>query len=358
MKNNNFGEDAADGAVPENTGRSRRRKGNVRTGQKITLSEVAKLAGVSPITVSRAVNQPSLVTAKTLRRVQDVIERTGYVPNLVAGALASQRSRLVAAIVPTIGNSIFAEAIEALTETLDAAGYKVLLGFSGYPTSMEDDLVTTVLSRQPDAIFLTGIDHSPVIRKRLLAAAIPVVETWDMTSTPIDMLVGFSHEKLGRAVAIYLHDKGYRRIGMLWATDDRAKVRQRAFLETLGEYGIHDVRIVSVEAPGTFPKGREGFASLMEGEVPEAIFCSSDSLAHGALTEAQARGLAVPEEVAFIGFGDLDFAAKTCPALSTVAIDRLAIGHLAADLILKRIAGEPVESIADIGFSIVERETT
>lgn len=310
------------------------------------------------MTVSRALNQPELVTASTLQAVQAAIQRTGYVPNLLAGGLASQKSRLVAAIVPSIGNSIFADVIEALADRLNDDGYKVLLGLSGYPPDEEENLLLTVLSRKPDAVVLTGITHSRLSRSRLLAAKIPVVETWDYTPTPIDMLVGFSHDKLGREVAEYLLDKGYRRIGMVWASDERARVRQQAFIETLSARGVSDVQIATVNAPSTLKKGREGIAEIFKrGKPLEAVFCSSDALAQGVMTECQARGMSLPDDLAIIGFGDFEFAAYLCPTLTTVHIDRRAIGRLAAEAVLARIEGREVEKIADVGFRLIQRES-
>ena len=331
-----------------------------RATGNVTLADVAKLAGVSPITVSRVLNRPELVTAETIAHVQQCIDRTGYVPNLLAGALVSKRTKLVAAIVPSITNAIFVEAVQALTDRLWEAGYQVLLGLSGYPPAREEALLAAVLSRRPDAIYLTGINHSAATRQRLLAARIPVVETWDMTRTPIDMLVGFSHDKLGAAVARHLLAKGHRRIGMVWADDERALARRRGFLAEMKRNGITDVAIVTVPAPSTLTLGRQGLAQLLgTGQAPTAAFCSSDLLAHGALEEARSRGLAVPRDLALIGFGDLEFTRHTFPALSTVRVDRAAIGRIAADLILARIAGNtPPTRVVDVGFEIVDRGTT
>src|SRR5258706_10429398 len=203
---------------------------NDRATRSVTLADVAKLAGVSPITVSRVLNHPELVTAATIDQVQQVIERTGYTPNMLAGGLASRRSRLVAAIVPSITNAIFVDSVQAFTDRLWEAGYQVLLGLSGYPAAREDALLAAVLSRRPDAILLTGINHSPAVRQRLLAARIPIVETWDMTPTPIDMLVGFSHEKVGEAVARHLLAKGHRHLGLVTADDERGLARRQGFL--------------------------------------------------------------------------------------------------------------------------------
>jgi len=333
---------------------------STRSTGSVTLADVAKLAGVSPITVSRVVNRPELVTAETIAHVQQVIDRTGYVPNLLAGGLASKRTRLVAAIVPSITNAIFVEAIQALTDRLWEAGYQVLLGLSGYPPAREEALLAAVLSRRPDAIYLTGINHSPESRQRLQNAKIPIVETWDMTPTPIDMLVGFSHEKLGEAVARHLLARGHRRIGMIWTDDARAMARHRGFVSEMARNAITDVETISVPAPSTLTLGRQSLARLLDGgRRPTAVFCGSDLLAHGALEEARSRGLALPGELALIGFGGLEFTQHTFPALSTVSVDRAAIGRIAAELILARIDGvSPSSSTIDVGFEIVDRATT
>jgi len=329
----------------------------------VTLVDVARMAQVSPITVSRVVNHPELVATATLEHVQRVIAQTGFTPNMLAGGLASRRSRLVAAIVPSITNAIFVEAVEALTDRLWEAGYQVLLGLSGYPAAREDALLAAVLSRRPDAIYLTGINHSNETRRRLLAAGIPVVETWDLTPTPIDMLVGFSHEKVGEAVARHLLARGYRRCALLSANDERSQMRRQGFVLELARVGHADVGVAVVPAPSTLALGRRGLIELLAGagggQQPDAVFCGSDLLAQGALEEARARGLKVPGELAIMGFGGLEFTRHTTPALSTVCIDRPAIGRLAAEVILARIEGtrQPGQ-IVDVGFEICDRGTT
>lgn len=265
----------------------------------------------------------------------------------------------MAAIVPAISNQIFSESIQSLTDRLWESGYQVLLGTSGYPASREEDLLAAILSRRPEGIFLTGIQHSAESRRRLTVAKIPIVEVWDLTPTPIDMLVGFSHEKVGQAVARFLRTLGHNSFGIVSANDARAEVRRRGFLSVLDRDGITDVLTTYVAAPSNLQLGREGLEQLLQlGPLPRAVFCSSDMLAHGMLTEAQARGIRVPEQLSIIGFGDLAFAAHTFPALSTVRIDRNAIGRLAAEALLGRFEGRHVKRITDVGFQIMERGTT
>jgi len=336
--------------MPETPGRPR----------ALTLKDVAQVARVSPITVSRALRRPDLLKADTVARVMEAVARTGYIPNQLAGGLASRKSRLVAAIVPQITNAIFVETVQGLTDRLWRGGYQVLLGLSGYPSSREDELINAILSRRPDGVVLTGITHSKQTRQRLLAAGVPVVEVWDVTPTPIDMLVGFSHDEIGRALARFLLAKGYRRPGLIWANDERAVTRRQSLLATLAEGGIDTVPVVSGPAPSTFGRGREHARELLDAHPGvDCIVASSDPLAHGAMAELHARGLRIPQDVAVLGFGDFDFAAYTHPALSTVRIDRRDIGVRAAEVLLQRMEDEAVESrVVDIGFEVIERDST
>ena len=311
------------------------------------------------MTVSRALNKPELVNETTLETVRRVVERTGYVPNMLAGSLSSRRSHMVAAIVPSITNSIFVDTVQAFTDRLWEAGYQVMLGLAGYPPTREEALLSEVLSRRPDAVYLTGITHTPSIRQKLLRAQIPIVETWDLTSTPLDMLVGFSHEGAGEAVAQYLLGKRFRRLAVISADDERARRRHAGFLRGVGNRRA-EVRTVFVPAPSSLQLGRQGLASLIEeGFDPQAVFCSSDLLALGVLEEARARKLTVPDELAIVGFGGLDFTEHIHPALSSVVIDRRGIGEKAAQLLIKRLQGAGSRDVVvDVGYKVVERGTS
>jgi len=325
----------------------------------MTLDDVARLAKVSPITVSRALNNPSQLSPETLERVQRAVERTGYVPNRLAGGLASARSRLVVAIVPTVAGLVFLETVQALTDALAAGGYDVVLGQSGYDGRREDDLLDAVIGRRPDGVVLTGVMHSPHGRKRLVAAGIPVVETWDLTPTPIDMLVGFSPEKVGAAAADYLVSRGVKRPAIISADDYRAGLRRDGFAKQCEKLlGIvPPARLV--KAPTTIGRGRRGLAALLERWPDiDAVFCSSDVLAQGVLIEALARGIEVPGDLKVFGFGDLDFAADLHPALSTVRVDGTAIGRTAAQFVIDRVEGRPIaHPIVDLGFTVVSRDS-
>ncbi len=330
-----------------------------RSSGAITLRDVAALAGVAPITASRALNTPGQVSPEVLKRVQDAVQRTRYVPNRMAGGLASARSRLIAAVVPSTVVSVFMETIEALNETLFNAGYQLMLGQSNYSPAREEALLEAIIGRRPDGIFLTGILPPGKGRTRVVASGIPVVETWDLTPTPIDMLIGFSHADIGREVARFLSRKGRRRLALVRADDERALRRATAFMDELAAQGHGPVPVINVGASRSLKSGRDALACLL-AEAPEvdAVFCSSDLLALGVMTEARVRGIAIPQDLAVVGFGDVPFVADMAPALSTVRINGGRIGELAAQVLMARAEGRTVQQpIVDLGFAIVERES-
>ncbi len=324
--------------------------------KSVTLQDVARSAGVSPMTASRALSSPALVSQGTIEKVRAAVEATGYIPNLLAGGLKSKRSMTVAALVPVISVPQFLPTIQTLTEELDRAGYQLILGQTGYDHGREAALLNTMVGRRVDGIVAAGLLQPGDAAKRLARLGIPVVETWDMTDRPLDTLVGFSHLKVGSAVAGYFLSKGWQRVGLATADDQRAGLRREGFVSTLGR----EIPTATVKPPTGVPHGRRALTELLDIDPQlRAVFCSSDGLAEGVLTEAQARGIRVPEDLAVFGFGGADFSAHLNPSLSTVHIDGAAIGLHAAQLIIARCRGETVDQrIIDVGFRIIERAST
>lgn len=328
----------------------------------VTLDDVARAAGLSKMTASRALNKPSLVTPETQRRVREAAAAVGYVPNLIAGSLKSRRTKLIACLVPTIASgSVFLVAVHAMTEAFAAQGYQVMLGERGYDASREEALVEAVVARRPDGIVVMGVMLSEVGRARLSDAGVPVVETWDMTDAPIDMVVGFSHVAVGEAIATYLHARGHQRVGMVTNIEPRAAKRAQGFVDAARRLGLvapgEDLPQFLGGAPSRMVHGREGLAYLLERHPQiDAVYCASDLVAMGALVEARIRGVKVPSRLAVVGFGDVDFAMHTDPPLTTVHVDGERIGRLAADCVMQRLAGgDPQPPIRDLGFSLVKR---
>ncbi len=324
----------------------------------VKITDVAALAGVAPMTVSRVLNNPAQVAAATALRVRAAIEQLGYVPNLIAGGLSSRRSRIIAAIVPTIATPVFAASIQAFTDTLGHAGYHVVLGLSGYAHGGEDALIAAVLGRQPDGILLTGAHRSPSVKLRLATAGIPVVEIWDLVDDPADMIVGFDHAALGAAAAEYLHAKGHRRFAAMGADDPRAIARRQGFAAAVCACGGEMLFDAVMPAPASIQGGRDAVAAAMPHfHQPIAVFCSSDMVAAGAVIEARVRGLAVPDRLAVCGFGDFEISAAMDPPITTVAVDGAEVGRAAAGCLLQRLDGAAGLRRIVIPFRIVERRS-
>ena len=310
------------------------------------------------MTVSRVLNTPEQVAPDTAERVRAAIERLGYVPNLLAGGLSSRKSRIIAAIVPTVASPIFAASLGAFTDELDAAGYHVVLGLSGYgEDNAEEALIGAILGRRPDGLLLTGTEHSATTRRRLALAGVPVVEIWDLVDDPADMVVGFDHRAVGHAVAALFLRQGYRHFAAIGANDSRAIARRRGFSEALPPGAL--LLDEEVAAPATMQAGRVALAKLPLGADPVALFCSSDLSAAGAVIEAAVRGIAVPEQLAICGFGDLEVGRVMNPAVTTVSVDGAEIGRVAAQCLLARLAGqEDAPRAVAVPFRVVERGST
>ncbi|MBU9808425.1 LacI family DNA-binding transcriptional regulator [Rahnella sp. C60] len=337
------------------------KKTNIQNGlsRTATLEDVAQAAGLSPMTISRALNNPKVVRPATIARVMEAVKSTGYIPNMLAGGLATRRTKLIAVVVPQINNNMFVDTVQAISDQLAARGYHMLLCIVGYEPEDETDIVATLLSRRPDGIVLTGIHHTSELKRIILNANIPVVEIWDLTPTPIDMLIGFSHEKVGNAIGDYFLSKGFSRFGFICASDRRAMVRKNGAISVLRTLSGHDIKEVIVSRPANMEVGRHALRQLLAtGEPFDAIICSSDTLAQGAIMEAEAQGLCVPDDFSVIGFADLNFAAHNRPAITTVSVEKWDLGIRAADMLADKIEGIVVEEpIVDMGYRLVIRES-
>ncbi len=322
------------------------------------MEDVARLAGVAVVTVSRVLNAPEQVAPATRKAVQDVIEQVGYLPNLVAGGLASNRSGVVAVVVPTITNSIFADTVQGLSDALEPAGFSILLGQTGYDDERERALLSTMLGRRVESLVVIGCAQAPPARALLAAARIPVVQTWDLIDDPVDMIVGFSNFDAGRAVAAHLLDRGYRRVAFLGGGDPRSFARGQGFRAALRDRGLAPAHDIELASPAAIDAGREALERLLANEPEvEAAFFTTDVFAAGALLACRRAGVAVPGRMAIVGFGDLEIARHL--DLTTVRIRGYDIGRTAADMVLDSLDGRASErKVVDLGFDVIIRATT
>jgi len=350
----------AEGSAVQSRGTRKRRK-----MQRVTMMDVAKLAQVSPSTVSLYLRKPEAVSPAAGQEIARAIGALGYVPNLVAGGLAAASSRVVSIIVPSIRNAFFAETVSTLQTELAAEGLQVILGHSEYGEAQEEALVRTALSWAPAAVVLTGLSHNPTTRKLLQASGIPVVEMWELGGEPIDMAVGFSHPQVGASAARHLLSKGRRTLAFLGARmqeDHRAAQRASGFEDICRAGGVKTCEIVNHPGAATVETGGLLMNRALQ-QIPDldGVACSNDLVALGALFECQRQGIAVPETVAVVGFGDLDFSASCIPSLTTIRPSGDLIGKEVARLILDRIQDNRTEGAhrtIDTGHVLIERRST
>lgn len=323
---------------------ARQRRGHGRA----TLQDVAERAGVTAITVSRFLRAPAVVAPETAQRIEAALAATGYVPNKQAGQLASGHSRMVAAIIPSIANSIFAETVQGLSDGLQEAGYELLLASTGYSREREQAQVRAVLGWFPSALVVTGRHHSAAaltLLRAAQAAQTPVVEIWDQQPERLSngfAQVGFNHADVGAAMAAHLLGRGHRRLAYVDSgvgEDFRAHERGKGFVmaaEAAGAAVLH-----RTAQPGdAFDAGRRALAGLLpagdarDAKAVTAIAFANDNFACGALLEARERGLEIPRQLAIMGFGDFEIGRQLRPALSTIRPPRYDIGRRAAALLL------------------------
>jgi LacI family gluconate utilization system Gnt-I transcriptional repressor len=328
-----------------------------------TMADVARRAGVSSMTVSRALKEDGVVSKATRERILAAIDELGYVLDLSAGALSSKRTGFIAAIVPSINNSNFSDTARGITDGLAGTGLHLLLGYNDYSVEQEEVLIEAMLRRRPEGIILTGGSHTPRARKMLTNAGIPVVETWDVPTNPIGQVVGFSNEEAMALLVKTLAAKGYKKFGYIGGTTDRdtrGSQRRAGFQQALGELGLPADRLISFGVPPiSIEQGGQAIVAMLE-QWPdtEVAICVSDLSAFGALMECVRRGMKVPEDIAIAGFGNYEIAAWSHPRLTTVDVDCYNMGRLAADRLRAAIANPASgKEIVLTPFRVVDRES-
>jgi LacI family gluconate utilization system Gnt-I transcriptional repressor len=333
-----------------------------RRSGRPTISDVAQRAGVSAITVSRALRKPEQVSAERRERIANAIRELNYVPDPQASVLASGRSNVIGVVLPSLTNNVYADVLQGIYDRVEGSGFQVQIGNTRYSVEEEDRLVRLFAGQRPAAMLITGLDQSSGTRRYLRGLDVPLVQIMEHTPEPIDMLIGFSHVAAARAAVAHLLDGGYRGIGFLGARMDRRMLRRcEGYRAILGERRLYaPEREVMTKAPSSVSEGRKLCARLLEAAPDtDAVFCANDDLALGALFECQARGLQVPEQVGIVGFNDLEMMAAAVPSVTSIQTHRYQMGSMAIDMLIRRIEGESVaEPAVDLGFTLVPRQST
>jgi LacI family gluconate utilization system Gnt-I transcriptional repressor len=332
-----------------------------RGTEPVTLSEIAALANVSAITVSRVIRNKGPISEKTRKRVNDAIARFGYVPNRLAGSLASAASDLIGVVIPSLSNIVFADVLRGINQTASRHGFRTLVTVTDYRQDEEERLVTSLLSWRPVALIVTGLDHMPATRRKLKNTNVAVVEIMDTDGAPVNVSVGFSHREAGTRSAGYLLEQGYRRIGYVGhdlTRDLRARKRYKAFLQTLEQAGISIQAEILTNEGSNVSGGRAATAQILKQRPNiEAIYYSNDDMAIGGYFHCISANIRPREDLALMGFNGLDIGQALPQPLTTILTHRTLVGEMAARLAIDSISGQPVTQKNDVGFSIITGST-
>jgi len=315
-----------------------------RSTGRVTLQDVARAAGVSPITVSRALRGERAVAPDLADRARAAAEQLGYVPDPAARALASQRSSQVLVLVPLLSNTLFVDLLEAVHRTLFPEGFQPLIGVTHYDTAEEELLLRTYLPHRPAGLLVTGFDRSDAARELIRRSGVPCVHLMETSSAPDIACVGFSQADAGAAVARHLLDRGRRRIAFCAAQlDPRTLQRAEGYRRCLREAGVYDpaLEVLSPER-SSIALGARLFEDVVR-RMPEvdAIFFCNDDIAQGGLLAANRLGVPVPGRIAVAGFNDLAGSDQMVPPLTTIRTPRAEVGRAGAAMLLGLMRGTP-----------------
>jgi LacI family transcriptional regulator, gluconate utilization system Gnt-I transcriptional repressor len=342
--------------------RQKSRLEELKLKRSVSLRDVADLAGVSTITASRALRGLSTVTVAKRKHIAEVADRLGYVPNRVASSLRSQRTGLIAVIMPTVAGSIFADTVESISKAMTAAGYQIIIGESSYDIEREQSVLEALVQRRPDGVIIAGVNHTAAARELLAALQVPVVEIWDLTDNPVDAVVGFSNRAAAYEFTKQLIEKGYRNFGLATGPmeqQNRALQRAEGHRQALSEAGLRNVNsIVIPYFLGMLRSGETLRDFVHSNRSMDCLFCTNELIAIGATVQCRRAGLRIPDDVSIVGFGDVEVASLIEPPLTTVRIFGDRMGEEAARIICQRLSGtDNVRKIIDVGYHIAWRGT-
>ncbi|MFA3917413.1 LacI family DNA-binding transcriptional regulator [Ruegeria hyattellae] len=332
---------------------------------RVTMRDVARAVGVSPMTVSRALRDDETVNEKTRHKIRQVAAELGYVYDTTAQAFRTQKSGFVAVTLPSINNANFAETFRGLSDGLGPSGMQLLLGSTNYRVEKEEELVRQLLTRNPEAIVLTGGHHTDETRALLSARNLPIVEMWDLPEDPLGHVVGFSNAEAMAKLVTHLAESGRRRLGYVGAsdlTDLRGAERRDGVTAKAAEQGLPEVEILDAgPAPVSMRHGAQVVSALGSRVADfDALVCVSDPVAFGVLSECRRQGLDVPGDIAVTGFGNFEVASVSDPRITTIGVTAREIGEQVAVLLEDLFSGNPQDGtrVVDVGSRLVRGETS
>lgn len=311
------------------------------TKRPLTLRDVSEASGVSEMTVSRVLRNRGDVSESTREKVLAAAKELGYVPNKIAGALASSRVNLVAVIIPSLSNMVFPEVLTGINQVLEDTELQPVVGVTDYLPEKEERVLYEMLSWRPSGVIIAGLEHSDAAKAMLKAAGIPVVEIMDTDGRPVDAMVGISHRRAGREMARAILKAGYRHIGFMGTKmplDHRARKRFEGFTEVLAKNGVEIEDREFYSGGSALAKGREMTQTMLD-RSPELdfLYYSNDMIGAGGLLYLLEQGIEVPGQIGLAGFNGVELLQGLPRQLATMDACRLEIGRKAAEIIVNRL---------------------
>lgn len=314
------------------------------------------------MTASRVLRGEGGYSEKTRAKVMAQVDALGYLPNRLATLFAGDTtSTFVGVSIPDLGNEVFAQVLEGIDQKLGSHGYQTVLGLTQHTLDQEESWIETVLSWQPAGLILTGRSHSPRALDMLKNAGVPIIEIWDLNSSPMDISVGIAHFDSGYEMGRYLVGLGYRAFGYVGTSHDVANAASRrldGFTKAVTDGGGTLTRQFCLHDTANFYPGYYGTEQLLAtGAHVECVFYQNDSMAFGGFQYCERIGLSVPEDVGIAGWGDMPISSVLSKRLTSIHVPHLKLGQAAAQAMVARLKGEPVEDSLNIGFLLVPGQT-
>lgn len=311
----------------------------------VTMRDVAKAAGVSRMTVSRALKKDSPISNETREHILKVVKEMNYVPDQMAGSLSTKKSGFIGVLLPSLNNLHHALTVQSLTEALEPEGLQLLLGYTGYEAEREEQLVESMLRRRPEAMVLSYDGHTQRTLDLLKDTQIPVVEIWETPESPIQHTVGFSNRDAAYTMTHGLIERGFKDIVFLSEEGDdwtRGAERRRGFKKAMVEAGLDETANVRFGVPPLSIESGALVADQILERHPkvDCIFCVSDMAAFGVQSRLVQLGKSVPDDISIVGFGNFEVSRFSSPRISTVVVDPIEIGQRAG-AVLKQVLAAP-----------------
>ncbi len=326
------------------------------------IRDVARLAGVSTASVSRALNATHAVSPDVRRKVESAVRALDYVPDAVARAMTVRRTGAIGAVFPTLGNAVFAQGVETLQRTLAGHGYSLVLATSGYDPRIELEQVQNLMSRSIDGLVLRGNERLRELKKLLVESEIPFVNVGSHAADTKFPSIGIDNRKAGYLAASHLTKLGHRDIALFAAPskwNDRARARIEGIRDAVGEHAANMPDEWNFEVRYSFDDIRQSARALFGlDRQPTGIVCTSDVVALGVLIEADREGIAVPEQVSIVGIGDLELSRHIKPGLTTVHIPTEDMWCRAGEYLVAELKGERPVRHFEFDIWLLERGST